>query len=413
MTTEAKCDAIYTFCKNLIDATLEYVCCYKPNIAFFECVGSEGMAVLHRICTELIVPHHIPILLDVKRGDIGTTASAYAQMCYETLPADAITLSPLMGYDSIVPFLSSEHNYHQKGVFLLCKTSNPGSNDFLNLPMASSPNKNNNSEELLYERIASVTSNTWHPQHPTTTFGLVVGATDTTALQKVRKIITDDVWILAPGIGAQGGNLIDTCTYGMNAMGSGIIIPISRGISTATNPKLAAQTFHQQIQTIRNQRIAEYHRTMEAPAPSLPVSPATDAATVSSSTATATSANMLQLQQYQKDFIQFSIQQQVLQFGTYTLKSGRVSPYFFNAGLFHSGYALYELGVAYATTIMKSSTLTTSAASATSTSPRYVSMYIYIYIYIYIYFGHTIEICSDNMCLEGNDESFIPLGPCY
>ena len=388
-TTEETCDAIYTFCKNLIDATLEYTCCYKPNIAFFECVGrhGEGIAVLHRICMELIVPHNIPILLDVKRGDIGTTAAAYAQACFETLPADAITVSPLMGYDSIVPFLVDP--YTNKGIFVLCKTSNPGSKDFLNLTIASSSTSSStsstNTEETLYERIASLTSNTWHPQHPSTTFGLVVGATDTTALQKVRTIIQDDVWILAPGIGAQGGNLPDTCTYGMNARGSGIIIPISRGISTATNPKLAAQTFHQQIQTIRNQRIAEYQNNSNnrstchstdaagttadsaASSQSIPTPPPLPPQPITTTTTTND-----QLQDYQKEFIQFSIQQQVLQFGTYTLKSGRRSPYFFNAGLFHTGYALYQLGCAYATTIMKSSALAVVSSSSSSLQSRYV-----------------------------------------
>jgi orotidine 5'-phosphate decarboxylase subfamily 2 len=235
---------------------LEYTCCYKPNIAFFECVGSEGLAVLHRVCTELILPHNIPILLDVKRGDIGSTATAYAQTCFDTLPADAITVSPLMGYDSILPFITSPYN--ENGIFLLCKTSNAGSNDFLNLNIVPTNETSASTSTTLYEHIASLTSNVWRPQHPSTTFGLVVGATDTMALQNVRKVITDDIWILAPGIGAQGGNLHDACTYGMNAKGSGIILPISRGISTAANPKSAAREIRQ-LQR-RRRYLSQQHR---------------------------------------------------------------------------------------------------------------------------------------------------------
>ena len=419
-TTQEKCDAIYTFCKNLIDATLEYTCCYKPNIAFFECVGSggEGLAVLHRVCTELIVPHHIPILLDVKRGDIGSTAAAYAQTCYMTLPADAITVSPLMGYDSILPFITSP--YHDKGIFLLCKTSNPGSNDFLNLNiLPSNETSTSTSTTTLYEHIASLTSNIWHPQHLTTTFGLVVGATDTLALQKVRQVISDDIWILAPGIGAQGGNLHDACRYGMNTMGSGMIIPISRGISTATNPKNAAREFHQQIQTIRNQKIAEYQRNNNinttataavTTTANVVVFEVTDVSSITTpptldndnnkSIQTTTSSTTPQqqpqqlLQDYQKEFIQFSIKQKVLQFGTYTLKSGRVSPYFFNAGLFHTGYALYELGLAYATTIMKSSAFTITQGCVY----KYVS---FLFIRWFVSFCHIYPFAIYNKWVEG------------
>ena len=415
--TADHCDAIYTFCKNLIDATLEYTCCYKPNIAFFECVGPEGLAVLHRICTELIVPHHVPILLDVKRGDIGSTATAYAQACYEALPADAITVSPLMGYDSIQPFLTPP--YHQKGIFLLCKTSNPGSQDFLNCHIQSSTSTSTTTETTtttttLYERIASLTSQEWHPQHPAATWGLVVGATDTIALQQVRRRISPDIWILAPGIGAQGGNLHDTLFYGMNQKGSGLIVPISRGISTQPNPKLAAQEFHQQIQTMRNQRLAEYNNNNSNSNNNS--SSSTNEASIAS-TATLSSAppppppptDEPQLLDHQREFIQFSIQQKVLQFGTYTLKSGRVSPYFFNAGLFHTGYALYQLGLAYATTIMTSSRLTTTQRYVHA---HFVRLLFLLFTYIScMYVSYRWNKKKGNRV--GTDESFIPLGPCY
>jgi orotidine 5'-phosphate decarboxylase subfamily 2 len=103
-TAEDKCDAAFTFCKTIIDATLPYAACYKPNAAFFEALGDNGTATLARVLKE--IPSHVPILLDVKRGDIGSTATAYAEACYDHLNADAVTLSPLMGWDSVAPFVT-------------------------------------------------------------------------------------------------------------------------------------------------------------------------------------------------------------------------------------------------------------------------------------------------------------------
>jgi uridine monophosphate synthetase len=108
-TPEEKCDAAYTFCKTIIDATLPYAACYKPNAAFFEALGLDGTATLQRVLNE--IPSKVPILLDVKRGDIGSTASAYAEACYDHLNADAVTLSPLMGWDSVAPFVTGELIY--------------------------------------------------------------------------------------------------------------------------------------------------------------------------------------------------------------------------------------------------------------------------------------------------------------
>jgi orotidine 5'-phosphate decarboxylase subfamily 2 len=107
---DAKCDAAFTFCKLLVEATAEYTACYKPNAAFFEALGEGGMECLRRLCRD-VIPADIPILLDVKRGDIGTTASAYAVACYDFIGADAVTLSPLMGWDSISPFVTGTFIY--------------------------------------------------------------------------------------------------------------------------------------------------------------------------------------------------------------------------------------------------------------------------------------------------------------
>lgn len=112
-TADDKCDAAFSFCKTIIDATAAYAACYKPNAAFFEALGDSGMATLSRVLKE--IPAEIPVLLDVKRGDIGSTAAAYAEACYEKLPhVDAVTLSPLMGWDSIAPFVTGKTEERQK-----------------------------------------------------------------------------------------------------------------------------------------------------------------------------------------------------------------------------------------------------------------------------------------------------------
>ena len=105
-----KCDAAFTFCKNLVDATVQVAACYKPNAAFFEALGAGGHETLRRVCRD-VIPEEIPVLLDVKRGDIGSTATAYAQACYDYIGADAVTLSPLMGWDSIEPFVTGAYYY--------------------------------------------------------------------------------------------------------------------------------------------------------------------------------------------------------------------------------------------------------------------------------------------------------------
>jgi len=311
---QEKCDAAFTFCKTLIDATLPYAVCYKPNAAFFEALGDGGVTVLRRICRD-VIPNDVPVLLDVKRGDIGSTALAYAQACYDHIGADGVTLSPLMGWDSISPFVTE--NYSDKGAFLLCKTSNPGSNDLLALSLAN--------ENTLYERIAKLAGSEWGVKSGKT-LGLVVGATDSVAMAKARKAAGDDVWILAPGVGAQGGDLLESLEAGLNASGTGLLVPVSRGISRAADPAVAAKELQEKIQETRT-KLAEQQGK---PVGSHGIAP------------------------YQKEFLEFSLNLGVLKFGSFVLKSGRTSPYFFNAGLFASGAALHKLGCAYASTIMSS-----------------------------------------------------------
>ena len=203
----------------------------------------------------------------------------------------------------------------------MCKTSNPGSNELLALSLATGG--------TLYERIAKLAQQ-WSTKSDAS-LGLVVGATDSIALAKARKAAGERVWILAPGVGAQGGDLEEACAAGFNSDGTAMLIPVSRGISKAADPAAAAKELVENINKVRSK--IQQGKTL-------------------SSTGSDDTNNTIQ--PYQKDFLEFSLAEGVLKFGSFTLKSGRTSPYFFNAGLFASGAALFKLGTAYASAIMKS-----------------------------------------------------------
>lgn len=220
------------FCLKIIEATKDLVVAYKPNIAFFEVFDAEGMDALKQVIAA--VPEEIPVILDAKRGDISSTAIAYAQAAFEGLKADAITLNAYLGNDSISPFIQNPDN----GVFLLCKTSNPGSSDLQDQQLVSG--------RTVYEQVAQ-SAKTWNVKG---NVGLVVGATHPTALQNVRRTARN-LWILAPGIGAQGGNLEDALRYGLRSDGLGLLFPVSRGISRAMNPHKAAANLNHQINKAR------------------------------------------------------------------------------------------------------------------------------------------------------------------
>ena len=164
------------------------------------------------------------MILDAKRGDIASTAEAYAQSAFAGLGADAITLSPYLGRDSLTPFLADP----QRGVFLLCKTSNPGAADLQDLALAGV-------SQTLWEHVADLA----HGWNENDNLGLVVGATHPDALRRVRQI-APELWILAPGVGAQGGELDAALRAGMRADGLGLLVPVSRAISRAANPRQAA-----------------------------------------------------------------------------------------------------------------------------------------------------------------------------
>ncbi len=492
---EERAEAAYRFCARIIDATYPHAVCYKPNAAFFEALGyRHGMSTLRRVI-ERISTHdggNIPVLLDVKRGDIGTTAEAYADACYDDpsgrgggLGADGVTLSPLMGWDSVKPFItgelrglwncrcvfffsramhclvyfrhalspsstpvddyrhifatldfepgssmttmhiitkiyetrdreiekerkpsrclhsffrilfsspkfppssshiehdtgkysdrgafvlcktsnpilfsspkfppSSSHiehdtgKYSDRGAFVLCKTSNPGSNDILALPLRG------NEDTALFERIARL-ADEWSRRAeiespspssssspvPPPRLGLVVGATDPDALSKARRATGDNTWILAPGVGAQGGDLDDACRAGLNDGGTCLLVPVSRGVSSASDPGEEARRLKDGINEARAAVVSvrrERRRVADAEAAAIDAGDA------------------VRMAPYQREFLKFSLGEGVLKFGSFVLKSGRTSPYFFNAGLFSSGSALHKLGRSYAAAIMDS-----------------------------------------------------------
>ncbi len=227
--------------RRVIDATAEFAACYKPNMAFYEAWGLAGWEAL--AATLEHIPGDIPVILDAKRGDIDTTAKAYAQAVFGALGADAVTLSPYLGRDAVDPFLE----YPEAGLFLLCRTSNPRAGIFqdavvwgasgspLVLPgsgmaggLAAS------SGEPLYLRVARECSS-WSER-----VGLVVAGNDAEALRAVRAAVPE-AWFLAPGIGAQGGDMAAAWEAGARGDGLGVIPAVSRAVAGAEDPRAAAR----------------------------------------------------------------------------------------------------------------------------------------------------------------------------
>jgi len=228
----ATCAAdLWALNRSLIDATRDLVCCFKPNVAFYEAFGAEGWNALKQTI-EYIGPD-VPVILDAKRGDIGSTAEAYAYAAFETLGAGAITLSPYLGGDSVRPFT----RYADRGVFVLCHTSNPGAAELQTL---------NVGDEPLYRRVARMAP-TWSE---TDNVGLVVGATWPDALRRVRET-APLLWILVPGIGAQGGDVAQTVAAGLRADGLGLIFNVSRAVANAADPRAAALALRDEINAAR------------------------------------------------------------------------------------------------------------------------------------------------------------------
>jgi len=229
---ESSANAALDFCKRIIEETHELACAFKPNSAFFEQFGAAGWDALREVIA--FVPDNVPVILDAKRGDIASTAEAYARALFDTLGADAVTASPFLGHDSLEPFMRDA----ARGVFILCKTSNPGADDLQTLLI--------DSFEPLYVRLAR-TAQKWNELG---NVGLVVGATDPSAMAGVREA-APDLWLLAPGVGAQGGSLETALHAGLRPDGLGMIVPVSRGISSAKDRRAQATQLREKIQNVR------------------------------------------------------------------------------------------------------------------------------------------------------------------
>lgn len=209
-------DAIFEFCRAIVDATADLVCSFKPQIAYFAAHRAEEQ--LERLIAYIHQRHPgVPVILDAKRGDIGSTAKMYAVEAFERYGADAVTVNPYLGRDSIEPFLA----YRDRGVILLCRTSNPGGSDLQSLEVDSGQGR-----EHLYERVARLVAEEWNEHGQC---ALVVGATFPDEIARVRKLV-GDLPLLVPGIGAQGGDVEATVKAGCTATGTGLMISSSRAI---------------------------------------------------------------------------------------------------------------------------------------------------------------------------------------
>lgn len=205
-------DAIFEFCKTIVDATADLVCSFKPQIAYFAARRAEDQ--LEALIAHIHEKHPgIPVILDAKRGDIGSTAEQYAVEAFERFRADAVTVNPYMGRDSVEPYLV----FPDKGVILLCRTSNAGGSDLQFLDVGG---------EKLYERVARLAAEQWNT---TGQIGLVVGATFPAEIARVRAIV-GEMPLLVPGIGAQGGDIAATVKAGRTAARTGLMINSSRAI---------------------------------------------------------------------------------------------------------------------------------------------------------------------------------------
>lgn len=212
-------DRQFEFLKAIVNATSDLVCAFKPNSAFFEAEGANGIEQLKKVCDYINSKHpEIPIILDAKRADIGNTNVGYVQYAFDYLEVDAITVSPYLGSQTLEPFLSRA----DKGIIVLCRTSNPGADEFQDLLVDGEP---------LYKIVAKTVKDKWNTNKNCL---LVVGATYPKELAEVRAIVGDDINLLVPGLGAQGGEAEASIKAGMNSRKEGMIVNSSRSIIFAS-----------------------------------------------------------------------------------------------------------------------------------------------------------------------------------
>jgi orotidine-5'-phosphate decarboxylase len=228
-------DATFEFCRSIVDATADMACAFKPQIAYFASQGAED--ALERLCAHIRERHptHV-LLLDAKRGDIGSTAEHYAREAFVRYRADAVTVNPYLGTDSVEPFLRHEG----KGVILLCRTSNPGGDDFQSLLVDGAP---------LFTHVARRVADDWSRLGEC---GLVVGATYPAELGVVRGIV-GDLPILVPGVGAQGGDVDATVAAGQSSTGLGLMISSSRAVLYASSGEDFAEAARRVAEATRDE----------------------------------------------------------------------------------------------------------------------------------------------------------------
>ena len=233
---------IYDFCAQIVDATADLAISFKPQIAYFAAHRAENQLEKLMAHMRRIAPH-VPVILDAKRGDIGATAEQYALEAFERYGADAVTLSPFMGFDSVQPYLK----HHGKGAFLLCRTSNPGGDDLQNQRLASVEG-----QPLLYEHIAKLAQGPWNVNGQ---LGLVVGATYPAEIERVRSL-APTLPLLIPGVGAQGGDAVATIKAGYRqsngATTGAVIVSSSRAILYASSGDDFAQAARNEAMRTRD-----------------------------------------------------------------------------------------------------------------------------------------------------------------
>lgn len=233
-------DAVFNFCRNIVDATAEYVCSFKPQIAHFAALGAEE--ALARLIAHIHATHPgIAVILDSKRGDIGSTAQHYASEAFDRYRADAVTANPYLGRDSVQPFLDRA----DRGVVILCRTSNPGAGDLQDLPV----NRPQGASRPLYQHVAETIARDWNGHG---NCALVVGATWPEQLREVRSIV-GDMPFLVPGVGAQGGDVEAVVTHARTGDGTGLIVSSSRAVLYASSGEDYAQAAAAAARDLRDQ----------------------------------------------------------------------------------------------------------------------------------------------------------------
>lgn len=231
-------NSLFEFNKKIIEETAHLVCCYKAQIAFYSALGSRGMGELKKTISYVKEKYpHLPVICDAKRGDVESTNEAYAQEVFDYLNADAITVNPYLGLDPLRPFFEKS----EKGVIILCRTSNPGAGQFQDLKVKG---------EELYMKVAKDAKDLSKKYK---NILMVIGATWPAELKKIREIASQ-MTFLVPGIGVQGGDLKKTLVNGLRENKKGLIIAASRSIIYAQDPKGAAQNLRNEINKYREEK---------------------------------------------------------------------------------------------------------------------------------------------------------------